>query len=119
MPTPHKDNAAQVLVESEADPHADQAQAEGNAEEIGDTDCHNPLEGDADYDGINYISRRPQSSAGEDVANSADLEDDVDPEDDRAHADNLGILSQESEDIWPDQCEECAASQGRDHRKAK
>ena len=56
-PSPYKDDAADVLVEGKAYPHAYKTIAEGNADDIAQANGNSPLEDDADDEGIDGVAR--------------------------------------------------------------
>ncbi len=98
MPAPHEDDATAVLVEGKAYPHADKAIAEGNADEITDTNGNAPLEDDANDDGIDGIACGTQGVDGEDIGAAAILEEHIDDEYPEAHGDDFGIAGEKAED---------------------
>ena len=97
-PTAHEDDAANVLVEHEAYPHADKAVAKGDTDDIAQTDGNAPLEDDADDDGIDGIARGSQGAYSKDVGCAPNLKEPVDDEYPDTHGDNLRIVGKGAED---------------------
>ena len=96
-PAAHKDDAADILVEGEADPHTDKAVAEGDADDVTHADGNRPVEDDGHDDGIDGIARGSQGADGEDVGCASDLEEPVDDKYPHAHRDDLLIVGEGAE----------------------
>lgn len=58
-PAAHQDDAANVLIESEANPHADKSIAKRNADDVTHANGDAPIEDDSDDNGIDGIARGP------------------------------------------------------------
>lgn len=108
-PATHQDDAADVLVESEAYPHADEAIAERDADEVTKAHGDAPLEDDADDHRIDGVACGTKSANGKDVRGAPDFEKPVDDKHPASHLDYFLILGESAEDASARQCHESRA----------
>ena len=118
-PASHKDDAADVLVEGKAYPHAHQAVTKRNADDVAEADGYAPLEDDADDEGIEGVARGAQGAAGKDVRCAPDFQEDIDYEYPDAHRDDFGIVGEGCEDGPPENGEGDRACQRDNHGPAE
>ena len=118
-PAAHEDNAADVLIEGEADPHADKAIAEGDADDVAQPYGDAPLEDDAHDKGIDGIAGGAERAAGEDVRRAPNLQEPVDDKHPYAHGDDFLVAGEGTEDALARQREQRRTDERDDHRPAE
>ena len=82
-----EDDATDVFIKGEANPHAYKTEAKGYADDIAHADGDAPLEDDADDEGVDSIACGPQRTAGEDIGRAAYLKEDIDEQNPDTHCD--------------------------------
>ncbi len=114
-PTSHKNDAADVLVEGKANPHAHQSVAKWDADDVAESDGYAPLEDDADDEGIESVARSAQGAACKDVRRATNFQEDIDYENPDTHRDDFGIFGESCEDGTSENGKEDGACQRDNH----
>ncbi len=114
-----EDDAADVFIEGEANPHAHETEAKGYADDVTHADSHAPLEDDADDEGVDSIACGPQRAAGEDIGRAAYLKENIDEQNPDTHCDDFCIVGEGFEDVPSCQRENHRTGDGDDHRPAE
>ena len=97
-PATEENDTADVLIEGEAYPHAYKAIAEGNADDIAQTDGNAPLEDNAHDEGIDGVACSTKRTASEDVRRAAYLKEHIDHKHPNAHLDDFLVVGKSTED---------------------
>ena len=97
-PTAHEDDAADVLVEGEAHPHAYESEAERDTDDITQAYGDAPLEDNAHHEGVDRITGGAQGAASENIGRTSHLKEDVDHEHPYSHCNDFSIVGEGTKD---------------------